>query len=384
MNVKVNKSWRDKKYDSKKLWQTIDWKGKAEEKVEKPAHESDTMKYFTAIFKSTKTKDRAKIWDTEDELSNYDTYVPSLDNPFTPEEVDEALRQIGSGVSLDGIPPTVAQILPNNIKGNILQLMNRTFDKMYPSEWTKNILHSLKKDGHTPADPKLRGIAIGPFLSRIYDIMMDIRFCSWYTPNKEQAAGKKEQGCPLQIFMLLMVIDYAKEKGNDLFVGFLDYEKAFDYANRAGIVSDLMQKGCGSKFTKAVAKMLTTTTYYPKSNRNYLSEGISTDYGVTQGRRSAGSLFSFYVSDMPEALNDISYDDFMDPLSLAQLADDSAIYAELVRNLITKFKRIFEYSDDKDQVANVKKTVYANFTENPTTAHLVIDENITLRIVLTQ
>ena len=381
MNVKVNKSWRDKRYDSKRLWQTIDWKGKAEEKVEKPAHEADTTKYFKAVFQSSKTKDHATISDVEDKLSVYDNYIPSLDDPFTIEELETSLKQIGSGVSLDGIPPTIAQILPNNIKENILELMNRTFDEMYPDEWTKNILHSLTKDGHTPAEPKLRGIAIGPFLSRIYDIMMDIRFCSWYIPNKEQAGGKKEQGCPLQIFMLLMVIDYANEKKKDLFVGFLDYEKAFDYANRAGIVSDLMEKGCGSKFTKAIGKMFTTSTYYPKSNKNYLSEGITTDYGVTQGRRSSGSLFSFYVSDMPDALNDTQYDDFMDPLSLAQLADDSAIYAELIYNLITKFRRVFKYSDEKDQVANVKKTVYANFAENPRLTPLVIDENITLNSI---
>ena len=83
MNVRVNKSWQDKRYDSKKLWQTIDWKGKAEEKVEKPAHEADTMKYFTAIFQSTKTKNKAKISDMENELPNYDNYVPLLENQFT-------------------------------------------------------------------------------------------------------------------------------------------------------------------------------------------------------------------------------------------------------------------------------------------------------------
>ena len=126
-----------------------------------------------------------------------------------------------------------------------------------------------------------------------------------------------------------------------------------------------MKKRCGSKFTKAIAKMLSTTTYYPKSNKNHLSEGIATDYGVTQGRRSSGSLFGFYVSDMPEALNHVEYDDFMDPLSLAQLTDDSAIYAEKVHNLVQKFQKIFEYSRKKNQVANIKKTVYRNFSSNP-------------------
>ena len=381
LNVRINKSWRDKRFDGRKLWNSIDWKGSAEAKVEKPAHESDTMKYFTSIFQSTKTKDHATIKDIKENLDNYNQYVPSLDDSFTMKELDNALKLIGTGVSLDGIPPAIATILPQNIKENIIELMNRIFDEQYPDEWCRNLLHSIKKDGHTSKDPKLRGIAIGPFLSRVYDIMVDERFRLWFKPNKEQAAGTKGQGCPLQIFMLLLVIDYAKENGKDLFIGFLDYEKAYDYANRAGIVSDLMEKGCGSKFTKAVANMFTTTTYHPKSNKNYLNEGITTDYGVTQGRRSSGSLFGFYVSDMPEALNDTEYDDYMDPLSLAQLADDSAIYAEKIYNLIMKFRKIFEYSERKNQVANIKKTVYGNFAENPRLTPLEIDDNITLNSI---
>ena len=381
MNVKVNKSWRDKKYDPKKLWKAIDWKGNAEIKVEKPAHESDTMKYFTAIFQSEKTKEHPIVSDIVNEVHSYSKYIPSLDDPFSMDELNVSLMQMGTGVSLDGIPPSISKILPRNIKENMLDLMNRVFHGPYPEEWSKQILHSIKKDGHTPGNPKLRGIAIAPFLCRTYDIMIDVRFCSWYTPNKEQAAGKKEQGCPLQIFMLLLMIDYSREKGKDLFVGFLDYEKAFDFANRAGILSDMIKKGCGSNFTTAIANMFQTSTYYPKSNKNYLSDGITTDFGVTQGRRSSGSLFSFYVSDMPEALNDIQYDDFMDPLSLAQLADDSAIYAEKIFNLIMKFKRIFGYSNEKRQIANIPKTVYCNFSANPRISSLEIDDDLTLKSV---
>ena len=381
LNVKVNKSWRDKKNDPKKLWRAIDWKGKAEAKIEKPAHESDTMKYFKGIFQADKTKDRPIVADIKNELSRYKKYIPPLDDPYEMKELDTALMQIGTGVSLDGIPPSVAKILPRNIKENILELTNRVFRGLYPGEWSKQILHSMKKDGHTPGNPKLRGIAIGLFLCRIYDIMIDNRFCSWYTPNKEQAAGKLEQGCPLQVFMMFVVIDYSREHEKDLYVGFLDYEKAFDFTNRAGIISDMMNKECGSNLISAVASMFQTSVYYPKSNKNYLSEGIPTDYGVTQGRRSSGSLFNFYVSDMAEALNVTPYDDFMDPLSLAQLADDSAIYAEMIRNLVLKFNRIFDYSDEKGQIANISKTVYCNFSSHPRLSPLEIKENLTLKSV---
>ena len=84
---------------------------------------------------------------------------------------------------------------------------------------------------------------------------------------------------------------------------------------------------------------------------------------------------------MPTALNDTPYDDFMDPLSLAQLADDTAIFAEKIRNLILKFKRIFEYSDQKKQVANITKTVYCNFNANPRTSLLEINDGIEIKSV---
>ena len=47
---------------------------------------------------------------------------------------------------------------------------------------------------------------------------------------------------------------------------FIDYEKAFDYANRACIMKKLVEKRCGSRFTKAVAKMFESTTYIPVVN----------------------------------------------------------------------------------------------------------------------
>ena len=380
LNVRRNKSWRDKRYDGKELWKAIDWNGRAEVKTEKPAYEADTIKYFTGIFNSLKTKDDPTVADVVEDLSRYEMYIPSLDNRMNMDELDDALRLIGTGVSLDGIPPAIAKVLPQPLKEMILDLVNQIFFGQYPDEWCKQILHAIKKDGHSPRNPKLRGIAIAPFLCRVYDITIDVRFLTWFTPNKEQASQSK-QGCPLQIFMLFLIIDYSAENEKNLFIGFLDYEKAYDYVNRAGIVSKLIQDGCGSAFTKAIAGMFSTSTYYPKSNKNRLSEGISTDFGVTQGRRSSGSLFSYYVSDMPSAVGDVPYDDFMDPLALAQLADDTALYAEMMRNLRTKFQKVFNYSRERRQHANIPKTMYGNFTRNPTFEPLIVNENITINSI---
>ena len=320
------------------------------------------------------------ILDVIEDLNSYDMYIPSLDDRMNMDELNYALQCVGTGVSLDGIPPSIAKCLPQSLKEIVLDLMNRIFFGQYPEEWCKQILHSIKKDGHSSRNPKLRGIAIGPFLCRVYDITIDVRFLTWFTPNKEQAARSK-QGCLFQIFMLFLIIDYSAENKKNLFIGFLDYEKAFDYVNRAGIISKLMEDSCGGAFTKAIAGMLSTSTYYPKSNKNRLSEGISTDYGVTQGRRSSGSLFGYYVSDMPRAVGDITYDDFMDPLALAQLADDTALYAEMIGNLRIKFQKLFKYSQGRRQHANIPKTMYGNFSDEPTFEPLVVDKNITIKSI---
>ena len=380
LNVRRNKAWKDMRYNGKKLWETIDWNGRAEKKIEKPAYEADTLKYFSAIFNSEKTKNNPVVSDIKDDLDDYEQYISTLDDIITMTELDVALQSIGTGISIDGIPPAIAKVLPQAIKDPILELMNRVFFGVYPDEWCKQILHSIKKDGHSPKNPKLRGIAIGLFLCRLYDIIMDNRFLTWFHPNKEQASQPK-QGCPIQVFMLFLLIDHSKEKNKDLFVGFLDYEKAYDYVNRAEIISSLMKDGCGGSYTKAVAEMFKTSTYFPKSNKNHLSEGINTDHGVTQGRRSSGSFFSYYVSNMPDAVGDTPYDDFMDPLSLAQLADDTAIYAEKIENLIKKFIKLFEYSSQRYQVPNISKTLYCHFSANPVRDPLVIDDDTVIHCV---
>ena len=78
-----------------------------------------------------------------------------------------------------------------------------------------------------------------------------------------------------------------------------------------------MRKGCGSQLTKAIANMYIVTEYLPKLKGNKLGDSIKTRYGVTQGRKSSSTIFSFYVSEMPNSLDNVDSSDFMDPYNLA-------------------------------------------------------------------
>ena len=131
-----------------------------------------------------------------------------------------------------------------------------------------------------------------------------------------------------------LLIHFSKKIKKDLIVGYLDYEKAFDYANRANIVLKLMSKGCGQTFTSAVAKMFKSTTYIPTTN-NKICDEITTSYGVAQRRHSSPNFFSFYVSDMPRCTDELSDIDFMDinrdtPIEIKLLILDSCLFSSML------------------------------------------------------
>ena len=110
----------------------------------------------------------------------------------------------------------------------------------------------------------LHGIAIAPLLCRIYDNIIENRFCIWYTPNYQQAGFWKGQGCLLQLFMLIFLFKFSKINNKNLFVAFMDY---------------------GSQLTKAMV-----TEYFPKLKGNKVGECNTTKFSATQGRKSSAPI----------------------------------------------------------------------------------------------
>ena len=265
INTKINKSWKNGWKNPKKLWEMVDWKGKSRTEDGKNFDNEGTYEYFKNIFKSEKTQNHPVISDDLlEDINLYDVCIPITDCTPTKVETELAIKKFGNGVGNDGIPADIITSLPQSLKELILELITNVFHYDYPYEWSKQILHSIQKKGHTRNDPKSRGIAVATSLCRIYDVILDERFLAWYTPNKEQGGFRAGQGCLNQIFILVLLIDYANEQNRSFFTCFMDYEEAFDFANRHEITTHLMKKGCGKMLTKAISKSLKKSIYMPK------------------------------------------------------------------------------------------------------------------------
>ena len=154
----------------------------------------------------------------------------------------------------------------------------------------------------------------------------------------------------------------------------MDYEKAFDFMNRSILIRKMTERNIGKRFVEAIAQMYTYTAYVPKKSRTTLETGIKTKHGVTQGKQSSANFYSMYVSDMPDALKRM-IDDFMDPLNLAQLADDTATLASKIESLREKIIALLAYSHENNQTANIDKTKYLHLSNSPNTDPIIIDES---------
>ena len=352
------------KNDTKKLWKLLDWKGCPKTRPEEIPPDV-IYQFFQNIFQSKVLDNKPKLEDIKAEIMEYNLVSEVTDNDIDMNELEMAIKMLGTGSSFDGIAPDIISSIPNSLLCCILKLFQAIFDGCYPSQWKSQLLMPFPKKDHSRSDPKLRGIAIGPILSRVYDIIINNRFTQWYHPNPEQAGFRKGQGCILQIFSLILLLDMAKLVKKELFIGLIDYEKAFDYVNRAELVRSMMKNRIGSRFLRNFVNVYRDTKYITKISNSYMGPEINTDFGVTQGKNSSSSIFSFFISDMHDDITELNTTDFMDPMNLLELADDTSVLADNVTSFKLKMTCTLDYSDVKHQKVNTVKTKYLHMSNTP-------------------
>ena len=363
-NIKKNKNWKFlAKNDTKALWKAIEYKEK--ENTQLQSLKPDLIHtYFTDIFQAKHLQTNPVVDDMINEINNYNVWNDSLDENFTYQELNIAIRQSGKGIGFDGLEKNIAYIFPIILRKAILKLFNTVFHSEYPDIWRYLALRPEPKKGHCTEKPKLRGIAVSSLLPSLYDIMIDNRLKVWYKPNSEQAGFRENQGCIIQIFAIYLSIELANSLNESIFIGFIDYEKAFDYINRAKIIKDLIRKNAGATFTKAIANMYQSTYYVPKITSKIKGKPILTKHGVTQGRRSSTNLYSLAVCDTPKSI--VLRDSFLHGNNILQLADDSSILTSTLNDLAIAFNQFTKSSNENYMVTNYDKTFYLHLANNPT------------------
>ena len=198
-------------------------------------------------------------------------------------------------------------------------------------------------------------------------MVLNNRLTAWYTPSQEQSGAQKGRSCEEQILVVRLLIDIARKLGLTLFIGGMDYQKAYDTVSRNKLLTMLRDAGCGKRFLSAIASSLSCTL------SRIGSREFQSTRGVRQGGPTSCGLFTFYVDCLIKAINNYGPDDWLKISCLMQM-DDTLVFAASRRSFIDKLMIGKSCSDILDQSMHPVKSKF--FTVNSEENQPIMLDNV--------
>ena len=154
------------------------------------------------------------------------------------------------------------------------------------------------KSGDKNLPNNYRGITLLSCLAKLFTRILNGRFAKWAEDNGKInetqfgfRKGRRTQDC---LFILNGLIELLFSKGMKLYVCFIDYEKAYDYLDRAALWAKLLKTGISCKTIRIFKSMYEKMKVGVKGDNNY----FSTRVGLLQGEITSPIFFSVFINDI--------------------------------------------------------------------------------------
>ena len=92
-----------------------------------------------------------------------------------------------------------------------------------------------------------------------------------------QAGFRETQGCTLQMFAFHLLLDMNQKVYKTLYICLLNYEKAYNFTNRARMAKQLMQNNIGDKYLQNFKNMYTAISCIPRISNDEIGKEINTE-----------------------------------------------------------------------------------------------------------
>ena len=271
-------------------------------------------------------------------------------------EIEEAVAKTKSGkaAGLDGV---CAEMLKRGGRA-VREWLRRVFNVCYedgrvPEDWRKAcIVPIYKGKGCKMECRNYRGISLLSIPGKIYGriIIQRIMRATEEMVGEEQCSFRKGRGCVDQIFTLRQMCEKICEKGKQLYLCFVDLEKAYDRVDREGVWDVLKIYGVGGRNLKAVKSFYEGCEACVRVD-NSESDMFKVKVGLRQGCVMSPWLFNLYMEGVMREVNArvmgkgvrLEHSGYEWRINSLIYADDTVLLAETeegLRRMVGEFDKV--------------------------------------------
>lgn len=362
----VNKLHTLNSSDTKELWDTIDKLGKVEipKTQNSGLDHGELMEHFKTLNKHAATvdsnPDQLDLNSLEDKNNQNN---PEISSPTNFKEIKSTLMSLKNNKAPgpDGIVNELLKYGQDTLLHPIAKLFNRILETgIVPIQWKHGHIIPVQKPGQPTANNQ-RGLTMLSCVGKVFTKLLNNRITEYLEKhnilNDNQAGFRKDRRTTDNLFILRSLIDkYVKHGKKKLFLGFVDFHKAFDTVWHTGLFYKLQQNGIVGNVYNIIKDIYENVTLQVKYD-GQLTPPFTSDNGVRQGDNLSPTLFNIYI-------NDLEFDNTKcAPATIREqkithllYADDLLIISETAEGLQNSLTQLGEYCSKWHLKINHSKT----------------------------
>jgi hypothetical protein len=278
-------------------------------------------------------------------------------------EIEAAIKHMkkNKAVGVDGIPAEFLQTLGKNGMKEVVALCREMYRTgVWPTDFAKSVMIPLPKKTNVVDCEDHRTISLICHTSKILLRVLTNRIEAQAKDfiGRTQFGFRKGLGTRDAIGVMRMLCERSLEHGNDVYICFVDFEKAFDRVNWVMLLEALKDIGVDWRDRRLIQELYMKQEVVVRVADGESGSGI-VGRGVRQGCLLSPLLFAIYAEKMMiEAMENVKDGVKVGGQLLkdVRFADDQGMVAGTMKGLQRMMDALHETAAKYDMKINIKKT----------------------------